>query len=264
MKSYLEVSKELFERRDRYLLEKARRRRQIITGASVLVAAALLFLFLRISAPSRVSSPNPGDVNSPAGSAHEEEASKETTKEGMLENGDDPDYGVSEEVLRWNEITGETNADYDPKTKEEDAVRVRISEFYGKVFPEVPTDLSLQAEEERLLLETSDGIDGEVTVYRREKTGEIYWSQQEFFYSDPTGTRSLKIAVARGGLPMDCVVLSDDETMVSRMEGTEVKLFQGKDRFVALFLRENTGFRIRSRGLGEEEFLNAVRALLVP
>ncbi|RRD92251.1 hypothetical protein EII15_22990, partial [Bacillus licheniformis] len=79
--------------------------------------------------------------------------------------------------------------------------------------------MSLQTKEDLLLLETENGPDGEVTVYRREKSGEVYWSQQNFFYSNPTGSRTLEVAVARGGLPIDCEALSDDETMVSRIEG---------------------------------------------
>lgn len=126
-----------------------------------------------------------------------------------------------------------------------------LSEYYGTdIVPEVPSELTRQ--------------NGETyRIYKRDNgTGELYWDQNNQYFSNGDQSKNLVVDTRKGNLPFYCVVVYEPEYEKSVINGTEVLI--GLDEsgwYQVWFMYQNTGFFIGAEGVTEDELVNVIRSL---
>ena len=130
-----------------------------------------------------------------------------------------------------------------------------LEEYYGtKIFPQVPSDLK----------SWHDSGEYDYGIYKRNKgSGEVYYDLTVMNYSNEDFSRDLNIEIAKGKLPASDVAFWEENFAKSLINGTEVGIGQSSNGyFYAEFIYNNTGFRIISSGLSQEEIVSVIESLV--
>ncbi len=130
-----------------------------------------------------------------------------------------------------------------------------LEEYYGtKIFPQVPSDLK----------SWHDSGEYDYGIYKRNKgSGEVYYDLTVMNYSNEDFSKDLNIEIAKGKLPASDVAFWEENFAKSLINGTEVGIGQSSNGyFYAEFIYNNTGFRIISSGLSQEEIVSVIESLV--
>lgn len=134
--------------------------------------------------------------------------------------------------------------------------KLELIEFYGlNFYPSNPPED---------LLEDNESMGG---IYKRnEGTGEIYWSQNLIRMTNADVTRELIVDVEKGKLPFTDIVIQVKgtyETSVIRSIPVLLACFSDENNvnYYAEFFYLNVGFRIMSKNLTQNEFIDAISSI---
>ncbi len=233
MKTYNEIAENVFRRRDEYIAEKQLKRQRFTrtmmpiccTCLVAVIGFGALQVFLPHKQPTHAEPKNTIIIN-------------------------EIDYLPHElDKFLFNLVLD----DFVPMDKDE------LNDYYGiNVFPMVPTDIK----------EWDDSTYG---IYKREGgKGEIYWDQMVLNYDNDDFSRGVNIEVKKGSLPVLDYVFGisnyDDRTddkAKSFINGTEVVLAMSDEAcYHALFMYQDVGFCVNTRGLTQDEFIAVVKSLI--
>lgn len=130
--------------------------------------------------------------------------------------------------------------------------KAELNEYYGiNVFPTVPDDLK-------------EWEDQQFGIYKRNGgTGEVYWEDTVFNYSNEDFSKTLNIEIKKGSLPLcDCAFFETIEEK-SIINNLEVAIGQSENGYYyAQFMYHNVGFQIIAEGLTQDEFVAVIASLI--
>ncbi len=241
MKSYEEVTRDLLKRRNEYEEAQARRQRTVLRAAVPVCSVALV-------AAMGVGVWKSGVLEKPP------VTSNSSNVGGQLVSPDDP-HANDKIVINKLETVGMGSLDIG--LVPEDFIEMtydEMLEYYGaEIIPDIPENLTLEEYEDR-----------RYGIYKRDGgTGEVYYDNTRFDYFDQDGIRNVSIEAAKGRLPFSCVVFADDCKEKSYIRGVEILMVKiGKEGYSAELMVRGVGFRIKSGGLSEEEFVDVVASII--
>lgn len=263
MKTYEEMTRDVFSRRDKELNIRKNRQKNVMKIGIPCVAAAGAFGFVALTVMSRGFSRDGGGV-------FNNELSSEMTEvgTGIRENYPfDTSLPYRDNNIVFNNGSPETvNADI--YINENDFVEFTLEEmnnYYGlkidafsEKYPEWTMNLG------KLGIYREEGDDGTVAWVS------TYWQQNVLWWK--LGEKEVSVEVNMGRLPVHCVVYSSGDDAVSVINNTDVSLyhFTGKfpndepiDKYYARFMYGGCGFEITangtaSGGITEDEFIKIV------
>lgn len=125
-----------------------------------------------------------------------------------------------------------------------------LDSYYGiYIHPTVPADLARKNSNES-------------GIYRRGGgTGDVYWDQNSYDYTNEDDTRFVVVTANSDTLPYSFFAVLDENAETSDISGLQVQVGQWEGCYYAEFLIQNVGFRVVSRGLTLEEFVNVIASL---
>jgi len=261
MKSYEEVTNNLLERRDRYVVEQNRKRKRMMGAATSLCCCCLVALMgfgvwqsgmLQSEPPITVdSSKNSG---SDVAGLHTTNPNAETSQ--TPNTSDQTDTVLANNDIRILEV--ENMPDVPQKMfiglMRDDFTRMNddeINAYYGvNVFPTVPTDLDRKDEEP-------------FGIFKRKANGEVYYDGNKISYTNADYSKGIAVNVEKNGLPFDfCNLFAIFETR-SIVNDVEVGIAQTPSgEMYAEFMYQNVGFRIWASGLTKDEFVAAIESII--
>ena len=237
MKNYDETIDIVFNRIHQYNTAKSRRK-AAITRAAVPVCCACLVALAGIGIFRYADSPVSPIVTDPVHSPVSSVSPNAANDKIIINQLDSIPDSLMDIALMIN--------DFVPMSLEE------ILAYYGtNVIPTVPSDLSAWEDQRYGIFKRGGG------------TGEIYWSQNLFQYSNEVSSRNVALYAEKGKLPFSCFLLRSSHETASVINGTEVAIGQlPEDCFYAEFMYKNTGFRLFADGLTQMEFLTVIASLI--
>lgn len=244
MKNYNEVANSVFERRDKYEIEKKNRRRFIaktVTPICCICLVALLGvgvwqggLFENKSTQIAKDSIYPGEVDHYG-------PNKSPTKNKIVINNI---TSFSADRLKLN-----------LELKQDDFVKMdkaEINDYYGiEIFPTVPSDIK----------EWGDEFYG---IFRKDGgTGDVYWDQTVLNYSNEDFARSVNIEIKKGSLPVLDYGFGESSEEKSIINNWEVAIgYSESSGYHAIFRYKNVGFCVNAEGLTQDEFIAVLSSIL--
>lgn len=129
--------------------------------------------------------------------------------------------------------------------------QLEMDRYYGFSFlPELPEDLQPRK--------------GSYGIFRRDGgTGEIYWDQNQYTFSNENDSRWVCMTVAKEKLPFFDFRIPTKQLEYSVICNIEILLEQTPDGvYCAEFLHKNAGFYISAAGLSQEEFIAVITSVL--
>ncbi|MGN0683337.1 MAG: hypothetical protein ACI4JY_06615 [Oscillospiraceae bacterium] len=232
MKSYEEVTRDLLKRRDEYEVQKTQRRKAAFRVAMPVCAAGLAAAVgIGLWQSGTIAKLPIVDWNS------------QSTASNPMQD---------KLIFNKNHI-GFTSMDID--LEPEDFVSMSLDEmpeYYGaEIRPDVPEDLKLG--------------DCEYGIYKKDGgKGEVYWDNTSLYYFNELDFRIINVEVAKDRLPPSCCIVESNNMKKSLINGVEVILLgENKGFMYAEFMVADVGFRINANGLTGEEFVEAVRSIIV-
>lgn len=265
MKSYEEVTNNLLERRDRYVVEQNRKRKRMMGAATSLCCCCLVaFMGFGVWQSGMLQNEPPVTLDSSiVGNNSGNDRLEQQTTNSNVETSQNPnnieqtDNTVAKNEIRILEV--ENMPDVPQKMfialMGDDFIRMNddeINEYYGvNVFPVVPTDLDRKDEEP-------------FGIFKRKANGEVYYDGNKISYTNADYSRGIAVNVEKNGLPFDfCNFFAIIETR-SIINDVEVGIAQTPSgEMYAEFMHQNVGFRIWAYGLTQDEFVAAIESLLV-
>lgn len=249
MKNYDEITNDLLERRNTYVIGQKRKRKKIISITAplgvvcltALVAVGLWQSDIFVSEPTVLCEDSviPGE--------------KDYIEPHELEN-TEPSAYESENIICIQEVSELPSVekmlfalhteDFIPMTRDE------INEYYGmNIFPSVPDYLTENA--------TRLGI------YKRKSNGELYYDGNKISYSDSSSTRGIAVNVDKDTMPYDfgnTFGIIEGDSVIKNVRVGIAKTPEGE--MLAQFSQGRTCFRIFSFGLTQDEFIAIIESLL--
>ena len=228
MKSYNEMAKNVFRRRDEYKTAQIKKRK-LITGLTapficLCLAAAIGFYGV---------------------------GSEKTSSDSSLKNNGPNNTIFINEI---NEISSNRKINID--LSEKDFIPMTPDElnayYQTNVFPIVPDDLK-------------EDNNNEYGIYKHiEDTGEVYYDQNVINYYNKNYTRSVNIELSKHHLPVSDYGSIDESCKKSIINKTYVSIASiGNNEFyMAEFFYKNTGFRIIFEGLSQEEIISVLSSII--
>lgn len=127
----------------------------------------------------------------------------------------------------------------------------QLNTYYGiDVFPEVPGDLR------EIVGEQGYGI------YKKNDDQQVYWDTNYLNFYNTELSRSVYIEISKQALSFSDYTDITKSNQFSFIQGTKVLLAKSENnQYMAEFTNHNTGFRIITEGLDEEEFLSIIVSL---
>lgn len=230
MKSYTEITSDLLNRRERYLIARKRKQKRILGAAAA--ACCCLILSIGIFKAGFLPFHNGETVDTPPASVIPEDR----IVIHPIEN-----IPVNKDRLNLNE------EDRVEMTREE------LIGYYGvNYIPDVPDDIKPWPDEER----------GSICK-RNGGTGEIYWDQNLLNFSSDGFERSVHLEVRKNGFPiLDYLHFRGNEE-ASVINGTDVLIgLTESGYYYARFMYRDVGFVLDANGVSQDEFISIIRSLL--
>ena len=253
MKNYDDITNDLLERRDRYIVHQQTKQKRVMHWAACFgcfCIAALVCVGIWRGGSFNVVQPNPVTPSQTLEDALYP-GIKDTFDEKNGESVSDP---TANNKIIVHRVTGSISSDMSIALMLDDFVpmtREEMIEYYGMDFiPDVPTDMQL--------------MDTQFGVFKRGGgTGEVYWDQTLLACKNEVGSKSARVNIAKGKMPfMDCIFY-DPEMEKSIINNLEVLIGQNENEiYIAEFMHQNVGFMISADGLTEDEFIAIIASII--
>lgn len=258
MKNYDEITNDLLKRRDRYAADQRKKRKVMLSAASLGCVGLIALLGIGIWQSGTHIAPQ---TEQTAESAGYQDVSADSCERSEAKNSLDESKEVSSAersdnnkiiVHSINSIPSYKNLfallwdDFVEMTRDE------MKAYYGvDHVPDVPADIKPWKDER-------------CGIYRRNGgTGEVYFDTDTLNYSNDDFTRTVHLEVAKGGFPFyDCVAF-EPEYESSVIGGNEVMLGKTEDgTYYAEFTYKNAGFVLNACGVTQDEFVDIIASIL--
>lgn len=248
MKTYEETTEAVLDRIGKYKAEQ-KRRRKIALGT----VTPLCCLFLVGAVAFGIWNENKPVITP-------EQTLEDALYPGIkdtfdVSKGEDPDDPAANNKIIINPIDGVSADRMNIALMCDDFVAMsqdEINAYYGvDILPELPADLK-------------PWENGGVGIFRRDNgTGEIYYDQNTYNFSNEDITRSVCMTVAKGRLPFFCFVIDTEDFDESVINNHEIVIAQADDgSFHTEFMYQNAGFYISSYGITEEELVSVIASII--
>ncbi len=238
MKNCEEMVDSLFQRRERYVAEKKRKKKIIISGVSSVGCVCLVALLgVGMGQLGRIDPPIDPIVDDAVCSGEPDITEEVVSNKIVIHKIEDV---PSEELMGIARMLD----DFVEMTQEE------MKDYYGMDYiPDVPDDLEA--------LEHRPGI-----FKRNGGTGEIYWDEDEFRYFNADKSRDVSIRVAKGHLPYVFYNPFEGIEEMSKINGVEIPIgMVDHGCYYTEFVYKDVGFMIFAEGLTEAEFVDIIASV---
>ena len=249
MKNYNEITKNLLERRDRYVIEQKKKRKTVVGITTSLCCFCLVALI-------GFGMWNDGRFSVAPLDQTVEDALYPGIKDNFDESkGESHDNPAANNKILINSIEGISSERANICLLEDDFVemsREEMIQYYGmNYFPKVPADMTAW-----------DG--GRLGIFNRNVgTGDVYWDQDVLNYSNEDHTRHINIEVAKGHIPFLDYGMFSVKDKTSVINNVELKIGLTDDgRYYSEFMYKSVGFMISAEGVTEDEFISIITSIL--
>lgn len=249
MKNYDELTNDLLERRDHYVADQKKKRKNLMSVATSLCCLCLVALLGFGMWQGGMFNTTPPD-----------QTLEDTLYPGIKDNfdeskGESADNPAANDRIIINTINGISADKMNINLAVDDFVKMtreEMVEYYGVDYiPDVPADIK-PWEDERSGIYKRDG-----------GTGEVYWDADILNYSNEDFTRSVHVEVDKGSYVLkDCYYFKGNEEK-SIINNHEVYIgLTENGYYYSEFMYNGVGFLIDANGVTEEEFIAIIASII--
>ena len=249
MKNYDELTNDLLERRDRYVADKKKKRKSLMSVATSLCCLCLVALLGFGMWQGGMFNTTPPDQTL-------EDALYPGIKDNFDESKDESaDNPAANNRIVINTINGISADRMNINLAVDDFVKMtreEMIEYYGVDYiPDVPADIK-PWEDERSGIYKRDG-----------GTGEVYWDTDILNYSNEDFTRSVHVEVDKGSYVLKDYLFFNGTEEKSVINNFEVFIGLSKNGYYySEFMYNGIGFLIDAEGVTEEEFVAIIASII--
>ena len=249
MKNYDELTNDLLERRDRYVADKKKKRKSLMSVATSLRCLCLVALLGFGMWQGGMFNTTPPDQTL-------EDALYPGIKDNFDESKDESaDNPAANNRIVINTINGISADRMNINLAVDDFVKMtreEMIEYYGVDYiPDVPADIK-PWEDERSGIYKRDG-----------GTGEVYWDTDILNYSNEDFTRSVHVEVDKGSYVLKDYLFFNGTEEKSVINNFEVFIGLSKNGYYySEFMYNGIGFLIDAEGVTEEEFVAIIASII--